>query len=85
MQETESPEVGRQTTMLDVIIDRLRGYGTPAHRVWLPPLAEAPSLDSLLGELTVDEKRGLVAPAWRRRTPAHRAGRHRGPTIRATP
>jgi S-DNA-T family DNA segregation ATPase FtsK/SpoIIIE len=57
-------ETGKQTTMLDVIVDRLRGYGTPAHQVWLPPLAEPPSLDRLLGELTADERRGLVATRW---------------------
>jgi S-DNA-T family DNA segregation ATPase FtsK/SpoIIIE len=59
-------EAGRQTTMLDVIIDRLRGYGTAAHQVWLPPLDVAPTLDSLLGELAIDERFGLIAPAWRR-------------------
>ena len=62
----EEVEAGRQTTMLDVIIGRLRGYGTPAHQVWLPPLDVAPTLDSLLGELVQDERLGLVAPAWRR-------------------
>jgi S-DNA-T family DNA segregation ATPase FtsK/SpoIIIE len=59
------PEAGRQTTMLDVIIGKLHGYGTPAHQVWLPPLDIAPTLDELLGELSTDERLGLVAPAWR--------------------
>jgi S-DNA-T family DNA segregation ATPase FtsK/SpoIIIE len=57
-------EAGKQTTMLDVIVDRLRGFGTPAHQVWLPPLTEASGLDTLLGELAVDERRGLVAVGW---------------------
>jgi S-DNA-T family DNA segregation ATPase FtsK/SpoIIIE len=57
-------ETGKQITMLDVIVDRLRGYGAPAHQVWLPPLAEPSSLDRLLGELTSDERRGLVAAGW---------------------
>jgi S-DNA-T family DNA segregation ATPase FtsK/SpoIIIE len=61
----ESSDTGRKTTMLDVIIERLQGYGTPAHQVWLPPLDVAPSLASLLGGLAVDEHRGLHAPAWR--------------------
>ncbi|GAA3734415.1 type VII secretion protein EccC [Plantactinospora mayteni] len=59
----ESTEAGRQTTMLDVIVDRLR-QGPPAHQVWLPPLDVAPSLDALLGEPVVDERRGLVAATW---------------------
>ena len=57
-------ESGKQTTMLDVIVDRLRGYGAPAHQVWLPPLHDPPSLDVLLGDLTPDSRRGLVATAW---------------------
>ncbi|BCB88318.1 type VII secretion protein EccC [Phytohabitans suffuscus] len=58
-----------QTTMLDVIVRRLGGHGPPAHQVWLPPLAEAPSLGSLLGPLTAGERHGLVADTWRRHTP----------------
>jgi S-DNA-T family DNA segregation ATPase FtsK/SpoIIIE len=59
---------GRKTTMLDVMINRLRGYGPPAHQVWLPPLDLSAPLDTLLGPLTVDERRGLIAPAWRERS-----------------
>jgi S-DNA-T family DNA segregation ATPase FtsK/SpoIIIE len=61
------PEAGRAITMLDIIIDRLQGYGAPAHQVWLPPLDQAPPLDALLGTLVSDEPRGLFAPAWRDR------------------
>ncbi len=39
-------ETGR--TVLDTVLDRLAGHGTPAHRVWLPPLATSPTLDELL-------------------------------------
>ena len=35
-------------TVLEVIVDRLRGQGPPAHQVWLPPLDRSPSLDRLL-------------------------------------
>ncbi len=35
-------------TVLDTVLDRLEGRGSPAHRVWLPPLAESPNLDDLL-------------------------------------
>jgi DNA segregation ATPase FtsK/SpoIIIE, S-DNA-T family len=57
-------QVGKQVSMLDVIVDQLRGYGAPAHQVWLPPLAEPPSLDTLLGEVSVDPRRGLIATGW---------------------
>jgi S-DNA-T family DNA segregation ATPase FtsK/SpoIIIE len=64
--EPNSGESGRTTTMLDVIIERLRGHGPAAHQVWLPPLDVAPSLDSLLDALSTDTQRGLHAAAWRR-------------------
>ncbi|HEX6683106.1 MAG TPA: type VII secretion protein EccCa [Candidatus Limnocylindrales bacterium] len=63
-------EVGKQTTMLDVIVGKLQGYGIAAHQVWLPPLDVAPSLGELLGGSTVDERgliadeRGLIASGW---------------------
>jgi S-DNA-T family DNA segregation ATPase FtsK/SpoIIIE len=60
----EAVDGGKAMSMLDVIIDKLRGQGPPAHQVWLPPLAEPPGLNELVGELTVDERRGLVAAGW---------------------
>src|SRR5882757_148168 len=35
-------------TILDTVLDRLAGHGTPAHRVWSPPLAQSPALDTVL-------------------------------------
>ena len=35
-------------TVLDTVLDRLAGHGTPAHQVWLPPLTASPTLDELL-------------------------------------
>jgi DNA segregation ATPase FtsK/SpoIIIE, S-DNA-T family len=35
-------------TVLDAVLDRLAGHGTPAHRVWLPPLTGSPPLNELL-------------------------------------
>ncbi|HZM84585.1 MAG TPA: type VII secretion protein EccCa [Candidatus Limnocylindrales bacterium] len=63
--EVEEPEsqAGKQTTMLDVIVDRLHGHGVAAHQVWLPPLDLAPNLSELLGESIVDG-RGLIAASW---------------------
>ena len=62
--EPEPVDEGKQQTMLDVIVDRLRGQGTPAHQVWLPPLAEPPSLDELLPPLSADPRYGLCPVDW---------------------
>ena len=35
-------------TVLDTVLDRLEGRGSPAHQVWLPPLTDSPTLDDLL-------------------------------------
>ncbi|MBW8806191.1 MAG: type VII secretion protein EccCa, partial [Catenulisporales bacterium] len=51
-------------SVLDVIVDRLSGFGPPAHRVWLPPLEESPTLDDLLPGIAVTEDRGLSATRW---------------------
>ncbi|ACU76707.1 cell divisionFtsK/SpoIIIE [Catenulispora acidiphila DSM 44928] len=51
--------------VLDVIVDRLTGFGPAAHRVWLPPLAEPPTLESLLSGITATPDRGLSATRWR--------------------
>ncbi|MFI5564045.1 type VII secretion protein EccCa [Amycolatopsis japonica] len=62
-EETTEPDddtaVGE--TLLDILVDRLEGQGTPAHQVWLPPLAESPTLDTLLPPLVTDARRGLSA------------------------
>jgi DNA segregation ATPase FtsK/SpoIIIE, S-DNA-T family len=49
--------------VLDLVVERLRGYGAPAHRVWLPPLAEPSTLGGLLPDLHLDPRRGLCAAA----------------------
>ncbi|GLY64726.1 type VII secretion protein EccC [Amycolatopsis taiwanensis] len=46
-------------TLLDILVDRMEGKGTPAHQVWLPPLAEPPTLDGFLGPLAADSRRGF--------------------------
>ena len=58
------PDGGQPATTLDVIANQLRGQGRPAHEVWLPPLADPPSLDELLPALAVDERFGLHPPQW---------------------
>ncbi|MFF6981111.1 type VII secretion protein EccCa [Streptomyces sp. NPDC008343] len=51
-------------TVLDVIVRRLTGQGPAAHRVWLPPLDNPPSLDGLLPGLAGVQGRGLTQPEY---------------------
>ncbi len=53
------PAVAEGDSLLDILTDRLAGQGVPAHQVWLPPLSTPPSLDELLGPVTLDPGRGL--------------------------
>jgi S-DNA-T family DNA segregation ATPase FtsK/SpoIIIE len=53
-----------QGTLLTVAAERLRDAGPPAHQVWLPPLADAPTLDELLPPLAPDPVRGMTAVDW---------------------
>jgi S-DNA-T family DNA segregation ATPase FtsK/SpoIIIE len=45
-------------TVLATVLDQLSGHGPPAREVWLPPLGQAPTLDSLLGDSVAD----LIVP-----------------------
>ena len=56
-----TPTTATGESLLDILVDRLAGRGTPAHQVWLPPLAEPPTLDELLGPVTPDPRRGLCS------------------------
>ncbi len=47
-------------TVLQTVVDRLCGHGPRAHEVWLPPLAAAPALDTVLRET---ESPGQPVPA----------------------
>lgn len=49
-------------TMLDAVLDRVAGHGTPAHRVWLEPLGAPPTLDALLSQLSTDRMPPLTVP-----------------------
>ncbi|MFL6074867.1 MAG: type VII secretion protein EccCa [Mycobacteriales bacterium] len=64
---TEDSEVvagpGELRTM-DVVAERLHDAGPPAHQVWLPPLGDPITLDSLLGPLAEDPELGLHAFSW---------------------
>jgi DNA segregation ATPase FtsK/SpoIIIE, S-DNA-T family len=37
-------------TLVDTVLDSLAGAGPAAHQIWLPPLAESPTLDAVLAE-----------------------------------
>jgi S-DNA-T family DNA segregation ATPase FtsK/SpoIIIE len=58
MDEVDDEAVGE--SLLDILVDRMRGRGKPAHQVWLPPLREPIALGSLLPDLVVDPVRGLT-------------------------
>jgi S-DNA-T family DNA segregation ATPase FtsK/SpoIIIE len=58
------PAVKDQTTVLDVLVGRLRGHGRPAHQVWLPPLGDPPPLSELLPPLAPDPHLGLTPAGW---------------------
>ncbi|MEJ2888233.1 type VII secretion protein EccCa [Actinomycetospora aeridis] len=55
---------GGTPSVLDVVVERLRGQGPPAHEVWLPPLADPATLDALLPPLSETADRGLTAPGF---------------------
>jgi S-DNA-T family DNA segregation ATPase FtsK/SpoIIIE len=56
----EDPDEGIGESLLDVLVGRLEGRGSPAHQVWLPPLKEPPTLDQLLPPLVVENGRGMT-------------------------
>ncbi|MFI6507400.1 type VII secretion protein EccCa [Streptosporangium sp. NPDC050855] len=68
--EPEPVTAGRES-LLDVVVRRLEGQGPPAHRIWLPPLAEPPSLDELLPPLSVTPHHGLTTAQWQGRGGLH--------------
>jgi S-DNA-T family DNA segregation ATPase FtsK/SpoIIIE len=48
-------------TLLDAVVDQLCGPGPVAHRIWLPPLDEPPTLDQLLDQSGPDGRPPLQA------------------------
>ncbi|WP_158888372.1 type VII secretion protein EccCa [Amycolatopsis anabasis] len=51
-------------TIMGAMLSRLAGRGPAAHQIWLPPLAEPPTLDQLLPPLGEDPERGLCPLGW---------------------
>ena len=54
---------GPEEILMDILVDRLQGAGTPARKVWLPPLDTPPTLDQLLPPLK-DTELGLRPVDW---------------------
>jgi S-DNA-T family DNA segregation ATPase FtsK/SpoIIIE len=54
---------GPSETLMDIIVDRLKGRGAPARQVWLPPLEVPSTLDELLPRLT-ETANGLRPADW---------------------
>jgi S-DNA-T family DNA segregation ATPase FtsK/SpoIIIE len=52
----QSPEGTGAQTLMDTVLTRFSGCGTPAHRVWLPPLTESPSLGVLIAGASTDRR-----------------------------
>jgi S-DNA-T family DNA segregation ATPase FtsK/SpoIIIE len=62
--EDITPEpTGPADTLLDILVARLQGRGTPAREVWLPPLGVPPTMDELLPAL-VETQDGLRPGEW---------------------
>lgn len=53
-----------KTTLLDMVVSRLRGHGRPAHEVWLPPLDESPAVNDLLPVSNWDAPENLNGRLW---------------------
>ncbi|WP_433366027.1 type VII secretion protein EccCa [Streptosporangium sp. CA-115845] len=60
----DGPAEQSSASLLDVVVDRLNGQGPPAHRIWLPPLGEPPTLAHLLPPLSVTPELGLSTTGW---------------------
>jgi DNA segregation ATPase FtsK/SpoIIIE, S-DNA-T family len=59
--ESSSPT---KTTLLDVVVGRLRGHGRPAHEVWLPPLEHSPAVNDLQVDPTWENPRNVNGSLW---------------------
>ncbi|MEV6982927.1 type VII secretion protein EccCa [Sphaerisporangium sp. NPDC051017] len=58
------PAVAGRDSLLDIMVRQFQGYGPPAHRIWLPPLAEPLTLSHLLPPLSITPEHGLSTTGW---------------------
>lgn len=59
----DEPADGEGESLLDIVVNRLAGHGTPAHQVWLPPLRDPIPLDHLVPPVVARPDRGLTLDA----------------------
>jgi ESX secretion system protein EccC len=66
VEETEpaQPSGPTKTTLLNVVVSRLRGHGRPAHEVWLPPLDESPAVNDLLPDPEWQALQNINGQLW---------------------
>lgn len=57
---------GGDETTFQYAVEQMRGKGTPAHQVWLPPLTKPDTLDRSMPDLQIVQGLGLVSPYWRK-------------------
>jgi DNA segregation ATPase FtsK/SpoIIIE, S-DNA-T family len=62
--EREVSSSPTKTTLLDVVVSRLRGHGRPAHEVWLPPLDASPAVNDLVPHPTWNDPRNVNGSLW---------------------
>ena len=57
---------GAAPTVLDAVVDELAGAAAPVHQIWLPPLNDELTLDSLFGAggFVHDPERGFASANW---------------------
>lgn len=66
VEEAAAPAEAEETrATFDIAVERMRGKGRPAHRVWLEPLVVPQTLDQLMPDLAPDPALGLVSHTWR--------------------
>ena len=54
-----------ERTVLEHVVERLRGLDPGVRRLWLPPLGEPETLDRLMPDVAPDPVLGLVSRHWR--------------------
>jgi S-DNA-T family DNA segregation ATPase FtsK/SpoIIIE len=60
-----SPETSAPgTTLIEVVVARLRDAAPKVHQVWLPPLEARVALDAVIGETETSADRGVGAVDW---------------------
>lgn len=56
-------------TEMDIAVEKMKGKGPAAHKVWLDPLDLPDTLDQFMYDLNAYEGLGFMSPNWRQRGP----------------